>query len=408
MNLKLINFVSRRFSMSAKRQRFLNFARMVALISVMLGSLSLIVSLSVLDGFETMLKENAVKFTSHITLRAYDSRPIENYDSVSNIVTKTFPQIKAIAPVIEREGLIRSKTFVEGVLIKGTSEKYDITNVKNNIVNGKFHFSNSNANELIIGKRLANKLSAKLGDSLVLYTMKSGSIDNMGFPEIEKFRVIGIYETGMAQYDDIYVYIPFEKASRFFRLPENSASSFDILLHNVNDAPSVSKQLDSYLGFPFYSFTVFELHKSIFTWIEYQKAPIPLVLGLISIVAVLNIITILLIVVVEKTHSIGILRALGMDNKSILSIFIVQGTLIGLAGTLIGSAIGLTFCLIQQTFGIIRLNGEIYFLDVLPVQIQFWHYAIVIGMSLALSFLATIVPSFIALKVTPVKAIRYK
>jgi lipoprotein-releasing system permease protein len=408
MNLKLINFIAKRFSHSAKRQRFLNFARMVALVSVMLGSFALIVSLSVLDGFETMLKESAVKFTSHISLRAFDNKPIQSYDSIENVLRTEFPEIELIAPVIEREGLIRSKTFVEGVLIKGTSRKYDITQIHTNIKEGIFDFTSGNSKEVIIGRRLARKLGVSLGDTLVLYAIKGESQEGLSMPEVDKFKLTGIYETGMAQYDDIYVYIPFAKASEFFKMPAGSITSFDIMLKNIDSASAVSKRIDAYLGFPFYSFTVFELHKSIFTWIEYQKAPIPLVLGLISIVAVLNIITILLIVVVEKTHSIGILRALGMERNGILSIFVVQGTLIGLTGTLLGSGLGFILCWLQQTFSIIRLNGDIYFLDTLPIRLEFWHYAVVIGMSVALSFLATLIPSAIAVKVSPVRAIRFK
>ncbi len=408
MNFRLINFIAKRFSRSAKRQRFLNFARLVALVSVLLGSMALIISLSVLDGFETMLKDNAVKFTSHITLRAFDGKPVYSYDSVENVLRAEFPEIKLIAPVIEREGLIRSKTFVEGVMIKGTSRKYDITQIHNNIKEGRFDYSSPNANEIVIGKRLARKLGVSLGDTLVLYAIKGESQEGLSMPQVDKFRLTGIYETGMAQYDDIYVYIPFAKAARFFKLPEGSVTSFDIMLKHIDSASAVSKRMDAYLGFPFYSFTVFELHKSIFTWIEYQKAPIPLVLGLISIVAVLNIITILLIIVVEKTHSIGILRSLGMRKNGILSIFVVQGTLIGLTGTLLGSGIGFLLCWLQQTFSIIRLNGDIYFLDTLPIKLEFWHYAVVIGMSVALSFLATLIPSAIAVKVSPVRAIRFK
>ena len=317
-------------------------------------------------------------------------------------------KIQNVVPVVEREGLISSGEYVEGVIIRGFDLKYDITGLNKNLIVGKFAFSSENKNDVVIGNRLAAKLNAKIGSSLVIYAIQGDSLTNMRMPEIERFVVSGIYETGMAQYDDIYVYIPYEKALSLFKMPENSASSFDILLHNIDDAGNVSKEISKQMGFPYYAYSVFDLHSAIFAWIELQKAPIPLVLGLISIVAVFNIVTLLLITVVEKTHSIGILRALGMSKSNIIRIFIIQGITIGVAGTLIGCGIGFAAGWIQQTYKIFSLQGEVYFLDSLPVRFEFWHFAVVIGSSFLLSFLATLVPSFIASRIQPIRAIRFK
>jgi lipoprotein-releasing system permease protein len=191
-------------------------------------------------------------------------------------------------------------------------------------------------------------------------------------------------------------------------MPDNSAASVDIMLYDINTAAYVSKKMNLSLGYPYYAYTVFDLHSAIFAWIELQKAPIPLVLGLISIVAVFNIVTILLITVVEKTHSIGILRALGMPRNNIIRIFIIQGLSIGLVGTLLGCGIGLTVGLIQQHYQIFKLHGEIYFLDTLPVRFEAWHFITVISVSLVLSFLATLIPAFIAARIQPIRAIRFK
>ena len=391
---------------SGKRRRFVNFARIVALLSVILGSLALIISLSVLEGFDSMLKDTAIKFTSHISIRSYNSRNIYSY-----YIREKLPLIKEIKDysfVIEREGLVRTKSFIEGVMIRSFDPQHDLTNLKNNIIEGTFNFSEKSAKDVIIGKGLARKLKVKSGDSVVLFAMKKEFSASGAIPELEKFRVSGIYETGMSQYDDIYLYIPYQTATDFLSMPSNQASSVDVMLYDVQTAPAVSGKIQNLLEYPYYCYTVFDLHRPIFTWIEYQKEPIPLVLGLISIVAVLNIITILLITVVEKTRSIGILRALGMTRKQILSLFVFQGTSIGLLGTLIGCGLGLTLCWLQLHFSLIKLDGSIYFLDTLPVKISVWHYVIVIGCSLLLSFLATLIPASIATKISPIRAIRFK
>jgi len=235
--------------------------------------------------------------------------------------------------------------------------------------------------------------------------MREERLGAMTYPDISRFKINGIYETGMAKYDDMVIYIPFGKAASIFRIPEGSTLAYDIMLKDVSMVKPVLKALEEELGYPYYGLTVFDIHGSMFAWIELQKEPIPIVLGLISIVAVFNILTILLVTVVEKTKTIGILRTLGLRNRDIMSLFVFQGTKIGLYGTLIGSAIALLFCILQSQFHLIHLPGEIYFVDSLPVDINPLHYLIVIGTAVSLSFLATLIPSFIAVRVNTITAL---
>jgi lipoprotein-releasing system permease protein len=408
VNFQLIKYLSQRLSQSAKRQRFLNFSRMVALVSVVLGSIALLVSLAVLSGFDNALHEKAIRFTSHIKLFAYNREPLPDYQKTIENIKFKFPEIEAVAPVIEREGLIRSKTYIEGIVIRGIKTDLDITHQRNNIIQGKFDFSNDNAKEIIIGKRLAKKLNVSVGDSIIVYAMREERLGAMTYPDISRFKINGIYETGMAKYDDMVIYIPFGKAASIFRIPEGSTLAYDIMLKDVSMVKPVLKALEEELGYPYYGLTVFDIHGSMFAWIELQKEPIPIVLGLISIVAVFNILTILLVTVVEKTKTIGILRTLGLRNRDIMSLFVFQGTKIGLYGTLIGSAIALLFCILQSQFHLIHLPGEIYFVDSLPVDINPLHYLIVIGTAVSLSFLATLIPSFIAVRVNTITALRFR
>jgi len=408
MNYKLLRNIAVKFSSSGRRKRFMNFARVVALVSVIIGSMALIISLSVLNGFESSLKGNAIKFTSHIQLKTFKNEPIVNYKAILKKVKKEFKEIKTIVPTVEQESLISSKENVDGVMIRGFKQEYDITDMRKNIIEGSFRFSSKQSKEVVIGKRLARKLNVKIGDKVILYAIKPSLAKQFTFPEIDKYKIIGIYETGMAQYDDVYVFVPFQTAINFFKLPKNAVNLFEIMLYDVNQASEVSKKLDTAFSYPYYSITVFDIHSSIFAWIEMQKAPIPLVLGLISIVAIFNIITILLITVVEKTHSIGILRTLGMHRKEIIKIFIIQGSFIGIIGTLVGSGIGLIFGLLQQSFHLIKLKGDIYFLDSLPVQFSLWHFVVVISLSIILSILASSIPAYIASRVKPIRAINFK
>ncbi|MCK5740962.1 MAG: ABC transporter permease, partial [Chlorobi bacterium] len=392
MNIAFIRFLSKRFSLSGKRQRFLNFSRGVAYISVTLGVMALIVSLAVLDGFEKMLMDNAVKFTSHNTVRRFDSKPFEIDPQLMKSIKSSGDVLKAV-PIIEREGLIRAGKSVEGILMRASSNNEGLEGIKDNIIEGKFGFDSANSKDIIIGKRLAQKLNVSVDDLIVLYAVSAKELGGMNYPDISKFRVSGIYETGMAQYDDIYIYMPYGTAANFFKLPANNYSKIEIILNDPSSADSFKQKLQVEIPYQFYVYSVFDIHSNLFSWIEIQKAPIPLVLGLISLVAVLNIITILLITVVEKTSAIGILRALGMNNKGIMSVFVMQGFTVGAAGTISGMLLGFILLFLQQTFNIITLKGEIYFLDSVPVDMNIWHFVVVGGISLFMSLGATIVPS---------------
>lgn len=405
MKSEHLRFISSRIAKGRQASRFLNFARMVALISVMLGTIALIVSLSVIGGFDKLLKENAVKFTSHIKLRTINNSPIPDYFQNIELIKKKYPEIKSIAPLIEREGLVRHENYVDGIMIRSYDKNHDITNIADNLLYGQF---DTISNHVVIGKRLARKLSVDTGSTIILYSIKQSQQGGLPNPKIGKFVVSGIYETGMAMYDDIVAYLPFEKAQSFGRFNENEVSSIEIMLDDVRNSKAISNEIEVLMGYPFFALTVYDLHSYIFSWIELQKKPIPIVLGLISVVAVLNIITTLLIAVVEKTRSIGILSALGMSSKKIIRMFIYQGIRIGGIGSGVGAGLAFLATFLQQKFNIISLRGEVYFLDSVPIEINASHYIIVIGISLLLSFLSTLIPAYIAVRISPVRAITFR
>lgn len=406
MKFQIASFVARRYGQSYRRRRFISFTRLVAFLSVMIGSMALILSLSVLDGFEQALRENAVKFTSHIHLVGFRNKALPNYQSVTAKLSQEIPEIKSVAPTIEREGLVRSHGEIEGVRLKGIDAQTEITLRPKRIVEGAFAFSNLRASEVLIGKKLARKLNCTAGDTLIITTILT---DENGQPNplIRQFKLVGIYETGMSQYDDIYVYLPLETSRVFFQFPENSVSGYDIMLHSIDNINSVARKIEELLGYPYFVLTVTDLNSSMFAWIELQKKPIPIVLGLISIVAVLNVLTMLLISVVEKTHSIGILRAIGMQRRDIMRVFIIQGVGVGAAGTFAGCGIGYLICALQYWFKIIHLEGDVYFVDVLPIAFSIWHLVTVVGFSLLISLLATLIPAWIATRISPVQALRF-
>lgn len=406
MDFKLIKFVSQKLYNSEK-SGLQKFSSKVAFFSVALGSMGLIIALSVLDGFDKKLHENAIKFTKHIRVSSIKGDNLFNINQSLDKI-KQFNEVQGASALIEREILLKNKSFVDGGLIRSYSSKSDLVNFKSNIKKGTFNFSKSNAKEVVIGEALAKRMNINIGEDIIVFSIKAENISDLSNSKITKLKVIGVYSTGMTQYDNSVVFAPEEYLRNFLEMPVNSANAIEIMLYDFNNANNMAGKIEKKLGFPNFAQTVFDFHQGIFTWIEIQKKPIPIVLGLISLVAALNVITSLLITVIEKTKSVGILKTLGMSNKNILSVFLLQGVSIGAIGTLVGSSIGFLLVFIQDKFSIIKLSGDIYFLDTAPVDISFWHYEVVIITTIVISLVATIVPSFIVLKVSPVQAIRFR
>ncbi len=399
-------FIALRYANPHNNERFLSFVSLIALLSIALGSAALIISLAVLYGFEDELRVNAVKFTSHIQVKGFNERPILGFNTRMQNIRDVIPNVKSISAYIEHHAMVRSPQFVDGVLVKGVVPEHDVSNLRINMREGDFAFSSPSAFEIVIGHKLARKLNAACGDRIVIYAI-NGEPSITQLPVIEEFRVVGIFETGMAEYDDLYVYIPFETAVTTFELPEEAASGFDIMVHDLDDIERTAGYVSDLMQYPYFTRTVFETYRAMFAWIELQKEPIPIVLGLISIVAVFNVLATLLMLVVEKIHSIGVLRSLGMRRRSIRRIFLLQGLGLGIVGTLSGCLLGFAICWIQAEYKIIALQGEIYFLDAVPIKFVAWHYAIVMGVCLSLCILATLFPAWIASRIDPVKALRF-
>ena len=408
MSFSSIKFIADNLSKSSKRQRFLNFTTAVSLISVMLGCMGLVLSLAILEGFDKKLHDSAVKFTAHITVTSFNREPLLDFRGTIDRLNAQFSEIKAVEPICEREGLVKSSSLTEGVTVRGIFPEKSVTGLESFVVEGEFGFSDSNAREVIIGKRLADRLTVSVGDEIAVLTMKAKSLFGLPEPKVEKYKIKALYNSGMVQYDDILIFIPYSCAIRLFDMPAGSASLYQIMLDDMYKAPVLVDSIESFLRYPYFGLTVFNYHGSIFSWIEIQKEPIPIVLGLISIVAVLNIITSLLITIVEKTNTIGILRALGLDNRKVLGIFIYKGFSIGLRGTIAGLTLAYIISYLQKNYEIVRLKGEIYFLDVLPIEIVTEHYIIVAVISMLLAVVATFIPALIAVKVTPLRAMRFK
>ena len=403
--MKFPFFISIRYILSNKDSRLLNLISVITIIGIALGVATLVVALSVLNGFGNTLTQKITEFDSHIQITSFKDE-LPNYDNyITNLNLKLNDEADYISPYLSGLAIISSKNRKEGISIKGILAGPQINKLQSNIIKGKIDFSQKNS--LIIGKTLATKLLVKVGDKVTLFALKNDqmpSINNL--PNIERFVVSGIFESGMAEYDDLLGYTDLTSAQNLFFL-QNEINGIDVKLKNISKIDSLSYILRKEARFPYRVRNIYETHRNIFTWINLQKEPIPIVLGLIILVAVFNIISALLILVLEKTNAIGILKSLGAKGKQIIKIFIYQGIYLSVIGIAAGNFLAWALMSIQLKFNIIKVPSSVYFVTRVPIQMTTEIFALVSIVTFVLAFLASIIPSYFASRINPVKALRF-
>lgn len=406
--MQLPFYIAKKYSISKQGSKFLSLISVITITGIAVGTAVLIIALTILDGFEQVVADKIIDFNSHIKITAFGNRNLPDSKAIEkNIVETTGDDFKSIAPFVSKLGILRSKKLSEGVTIFGIDTTRDNSDIDKFIVDGDYKFKVNSSNGIIIGKQLAEKLNIKLGDKVTLFSLRKDEVPSMmNPPAIEQFVTTGIYESGMAEYDDINVYTSFESARNMFETG-NSISGYNIQLNSIERIDTLAKRLQSELGYPYYVRTIFQVHQNVFTWLELQKAPIPIVLGLIIIVAVFNIVGTLLMIVLERTSSIGILKSIGFKRKQIMMIFFYQGIFLTLMGIALGNIIALVLSLLQINYNIITLPSSIYFLSSVPISISLFNYLLVSSTALVLGLTAALIPSYIASKMSPINSIRF-
>ena len=404
--MTLTAIIVKKFVNSRKSSKFLSFIGLISVLGIALGVAVVIISLTILDGFDAVVKEKIFNFRSHIYISSFGDRNLPDSPEIeSKIKSLASPYFESLSPFVSKLGIIRSSKGTDGVNITGISDDHG-KGLEEYIISGDFNLKE--ANSLILGKKLAEKLFVKTGDKITLFSLKKDAIPSEANPPaIEQFIVKGIYSSGMAEYDDRNVYINIKAAKDFFETPDY-ISGYNLRLNDVSRIDTINTLLQSDLRYPYYPRSVYQVHSNIFTWLELQKKPIPIILGLIVLVAVFNIVGTLLMFILEKTQEIGILKALGMKRRDIIRIFIYNGIYIAGLGILIGNITAFILSLLQQKYSIISLPDSVYFLSTVPISFNVFNYASVSAIALLLSLAASVIPSYIASKIKPISAIRFE
>lgn len=404
MNFKF--FIAKRYLFSGSDSKFISFITYISILGVTLGVAALIITISILNGFEKEIRDKVSGLVSHIQISSFTPDGLRDYRSAIETIKDSISGVTGISPIVQKEAVIRFKSNVEGILLKGIISETDLSTARNRILKGEFNLSDidSTFSRLMIGDKLAKKMNIDTGSKLIVFGL-NGIPSPVNPPKIKQFIVSGIYETGLREFDDLIIYTNLKTAQKLFELNDN-VTGIEMTLDSIDNVESVVAKIKKDIGYPYYPKSLFKIFKPIFTWVELQKAPTPIILGLIIIVATFNIVGTLLMLVLEKTQSIGTLKSLGAGNGQIMKIFLYDGLIIGITGIILGNILGLGLCFLELKYKLFSLP-EIYYLKSVPIQIQPEYVVLISLITLILTFIATLIPSFLASRLDPVKSLRF-
>ncbi|MCY4469649.1 MAG: lipoprotein-releasing ABC transporter permease subunit [Thiotrichales bacterium] len=407
--------VGLRYTRAKRRNHFISFISLTSMIGIALGATALITVISVMNGFERELRERILGVASHATISAFD-RALEDWESLA-AAAEAHPEVVGAAPYVESQGMLTHAGQVRGVLIRGVfpSREPRVSEVGRFLVEGTLESLAPGKFNMLIGRDLALRLGATVGTALTLVAPRARITPAGVMPRMRRFTVTGIFEAGHAQYDTSLAVVHVEDAQRVFRLGRG-VSGLRVKLADMFDAPRVSRELARSFGGQYWLRDWTQHHANFFRALKIEKTVMFVILTLIVAVAAFNLVSTLVMVVTDKESDIAILRPLGASRSSILSIFIVQGTLIGIAGTIAGVAGGVALAAHVETlvpaiegfFDTKFLSPDVYYISAVPSDMRWRDVAAVGAVAFVMSVLATIYPAWRASRVQPVEALRHE
>ncbi|MCA1927448.1 MAG: lipoprotein-releasing ABC transporter permease subunit [Calditerrivibrio sp.] len=407
--MKIENFIALRYIKSKKETRAISFISAIAVIGIILGVATLIVVTNVFTGFENNLKEKILGANSHIIVNRVDVSNIDNWREAEEKI-RSVKGVKAVSPFIFSQVLLTGPNNVSGVMLRGVipEKESEAINIKQFITTGNFeHIKHyyDNKSGIVLGKDLALTLGVRLYDEVVMVA-PFGKKGPFGFtPKMQKFNVVGIFDSGMFDYNSGLAFIDIKAAQQFFDYGD-VVSAFSIKVDDIDNAPKIAKTIADKLDFPFWARDWLSMNKNLFSALELEKSAMFIVLTLIVIVASFNIVSLITMTVKDKKRDIAILRAMGASEKIIQRIFIKQGMIIGLAGTLIGDILAYVICVVIKKYKIISLPKDIYFMDRIPVEIVPEVFLIVTAAAIIITYLSALYPAKQGARMDPIAALR--
>jgi lipoprotein-releasing system permease protein len=409
-------YIGLRYTRAKRRNHFISFISLSSILGIALGVAALITVLSVMNGFEKELRHRMLGMSAHVVVRTIDNS-WQDWQNMAEQLRKK-DHVTGIAPFIQGQAMISYHKNVEGTFLQGIFPELEpqVSQVKDKMLEGSIDDLKAGEFGIVLGKELARSLNVRMGNKITLIVPQA-SVTPIGLlPRMKRFIVKGIFSVGMHEFDSGLVLLHSEDAAKLLRMPAGTIHGLNIKLDDMFLAPSFSRQLQQEMPFGYHSYDWTYRHKNFFEAIKMEKTVMFVILTLIVAVAAFNIISTLVMVVTDKQADIAILRTLGATPRTIMAIFMVQGTLIGVFGTLLGFFGGVSLALnietiipaLEHFFNVQFLSAEVYYISDLPSDLRWLDVYKISALSLIISLLATIYPAWRGSRVQPAEALRYE
>lgn len=391
-------------------RRFLRFITYVAVGGVAVGVAALLLALSIVRGFSQEIEAKIVGFGAHLQVESFRDAPLEDAGRLERGLSR-FEGVTDVSPVVTEFVLLRrSAQSVDGAAIWGTRSlpRY----LEDQLVEGVSSVDPEEGQPpaLIVGEKLARLIGAEVGDTVTAFSMRTqkrtGRI--LERPRVAQFVVRGIYETDLANFDELYVFTDVQTSRTLLGYEQDEVTRFDLTLQNVEQADQTARSIEEAYGFPVMVRTIYQVYQGLFAWVNLQESIIPLVISVIILVAAFNIVATLLMIILEKTREIGILSGMGASRRSLQRLFLWLGLYVGSIGTGLGVLIALSLALLQQRYDLIPLPSEAYYMTAAPIALSPIDFLTVAAGAIVLCVLASYVPARVASRIEPLRVIRFQ